>query len=47
MKILHRYIADEIISSIMLIMLALLAMFSFFDLIQELESIGKGTYGIG
>ena len=47
MNILHRYLAEEVISSIMLIMLALLAMFSFFDLIQELESIGKGTYGIG
>ncbi|MGY1489415.1 LPS export ABC transporter permease LptG [Methylobacillus pratensis] len=46
MKLLNRYLAQEIISSIMLIMLALLAMFSFFDLIQELESLGKGSYGI-
>jgi len=27
-------------------MLALIAMFSFFDLIQELESLGKGNYGL-
>ncbi|MCB5188365.1 LPS export ABC transporter permease LptG [Methylobacillus caricis] len=46
MKLLNRYLSQEIISSIMLIMLALLGMFSFFDLIQELESIGKGSYGI-
>lgn len=46
MKLLNRYLSQEIISSIMLIMLALLAMFSFFDLIQELESLGKGSYGI-
>ena len=46
MKIVHRYLAQEITSSILLIMLALLAMFSFFDLIQELEDIGKGSYGI-
>ena len=47
MNLLKRYLAKEIISSILLITLGLLAMFSFFDLIQELENIGKGTYGIG
>jgi lipopolysaccharide export system permease protein len=47
MKLINRYLSQEITSSIVLIMIALLAMFSFFDLIQELESIGKGTYGIG
>ena len=46
MKILNRYLMHEIISSILLVMLALLAMFTFFDLIQELENVGKGTYGI-
>jgi lipopolysaccharide export system permease protein len=29
-----------------MIMLGLLAMFSFFDLIQELDSLGQGNYGI-
>ncbi|MES2552823.1 MAG: LPS export ABC transporter permease LptG [Pseudomonadota bacterium] len=47
MRLINRYLSQEIVSSILLIMIALLAMFSFFDLIQELESIGKGTYGIG
>ncbi len=46
MKIINRYLTQEITSSILLIMAALLAMFSFFDLIQELENIGRGTYGI-
>ncbi len=47
MKLLESYLIKEIAASILLIMLALLAMFSFFDLIQELESIGKGSYGLG
>ena len=46
MRTINRYLAQEMISSILLIMIALLGMFSFFDLIQELENIGKGTYGI-
>lgn len=46
MKILNRYLTQEIAYNILLVIFALLAMFSFFDLIQELESVGKGTYGI-
>ena len=30
-----------------MVMLALIAMFSFFDLIQELDALGKGSYGLG
>jgi lipopolysaccharide export system permease protein len=47
MNLINRYLIQEIVSSVLLIMLALIAMFSFFDLIQELESIGKGSYGLG
>lgn len=47
MKIVGRYLQQEIISSILFIMLALISMFSFFDLIQELDSIGRGNYGMG
>ncbi len=47
MKIVSRYLQQEIISHILVIMLALISMFSFFDLIQELDNIGKGTYGMG
>lgn len=47
MNILNRYFWQETCSNILLIMLGLLALFSFFDLIQELDSIGRGNYGIG
>jgi len=45
-NIINRYLIKETSYSIILIMVALLAMFAFFDLLQELESIGKGSYGI-
>lgn len=47
MSIIKRHLTKETSTSILLIMAALLAMFAFFDLLQELESIGKGTYGVG
>lgn len=47
MKILARYLTRELVYSILLITFALLAMFSFFDLLQELDNIGKGRYGLG
>ncbi|WP_047552376.1 LPS export ABC transporter permease LptG [Methylotenera sp. G11] len=47
MNILTRYLLKEITVSVTLVMLALIAMFSFFDLIQELESLGRGNYGLG
>lgn len=47
MNILTRYLLKEFTVSVTLIMLALIAMFSFFDLIQELESLGRGSYGLG
>lgn len=47
MKIITRYLLKEISANVLLITLALIAMFSFFDLIQELESLGQGNYGIG
>ncbi len=46
MKILNRYFWQETCITILMIMLGLLAMFSFFDLIQELDSLGHGSYGI-
>ena len=46
MKIFNRYLWQETCSNILMIMLGLLALFSFFDLIQELDSIGQGNYGI-
>jgi lipopolysaccharide export system permease protein len=47
MKIYSRYLYQELVSSITLMTVALIALFAFFDLIQELESLGKGTYGLG
>jgi len=47
MSIVSRYLQQEVISHILVIMLALIGMFSFFDLIQELDNIGKGSYGMG
>lgn len=47
MKILNKYLVKEVAGNVFLVMLALIAMFSFFDLIQELEVLGKGNYGLG
>lgn len=47
MSILSKYLLKEITTNVLLIMVALIAMFSFFDLIQELEVLGKGTYSLG
>jgi len=46
LNIVKRYLIKETSYSILLIMGALLAMFAFFDLLQELESVGKGSYGV-
>lgn len=46
MRIFNRYFWQETSINILMIMVGLLAMFSFFDLIQELDSLGKGNYGI-
>lgn len=45
MKILSNYLIKEVAVNIALVMVALLAMLSFFDLINELEDVGKGSYG--
>lgn len=44
MGLIRRYLFRETLFSVLLIMLALLVVFSFFDMIQELESLGKGNY---
>jgi lipopolysaccharide export system permease protein len=46
MRIFNRYFWQETSITILMIMLGLLAMFSFFDLIQELNTLGRGNYGI-
>lgn len=47
MNILRRYLSQEILTSALLVTAGLLAMFSFFDLIQELDNLGKGSYNLG
>ncbi len=47
MKLLNRYLAQEILGSTLLVAVGLLSMFSFFDLIQELDSLGHGNYHLG
>lgn len=44
MKVLQRYFAAEILRSVLFVLIAFLALFAFFDLISELQSIGKGAY---
>jgi len=44
---LFRYLAREILSTSLLVLLALLALFGFFDLIRELDDLGKGSYRLG
>ena len=46
MRIITRYLLKEMTNNILFVMLALIAMFSFFDLIQELELLNKGSYGL-
>jgi len=43
---LFRYIVREILVTSLFVLLGLLALFGFFDLIRELEDVGKGTYRI-
>jgi len=41
-----RYFTREILASSVLVLAALLALFGFFDLIRELDDLGRGTYRI-
>lgn len=47
MKIISTYLLKAVTVNVLLVMLALIAMFSFFNLIQELEALGRGNYGLG
>jgi len=46
MNIFNRYLWQETSINTLMIILGLLALFSFFDLIQELDTLGRGDYGI-
>jgi lipopolysaccharide export system permease protein len=44
LKVYERHLAREIYSATLLVLAAFLALFGFFDLIRELEDVGKGSY---
>ncbi len=44
MKVYERHLAHEIYGATLLVLAAFLALFGFFDLIHELEDVGKGGY---
>lgn len=46
MKVLQRYFAVEIIRAVIFVLLAFLALFAFFDLMGQLESVGRGNYRV-
>lgn len=43
-KVYERHLAREIYSATLLVLAAFLVLFAFFDLIHEMEDVGKGTY---
>jgi lipopolysaccharide export system permease protein len=47
MKLLTRYLSREIYGSLMLVFSALLMLFAFFDLLGELNDMGRGQYTLG
>ncbi|MDE1990504.1 MAG: LPS export ABC transporter permease LptG [Betaproteobacteria bacterium] len=46
MRLLNRYLAREVLMGTGLVLVALLFLFSFFDLIHELNDLGKGSYQV-
>ncbi len=44
LKVYERHLAREIYGDTLLVLIAFLALFAFFDLIHELETVGKGGY---
>lgn len=46
MRVLRRYISGEIYRSVLFVLIAFLALFAFFDLMGELQAVGRGPYRI-
>lgn len=44
MKVYQRYFAKEIYAAVTLVLVAFLLLFAFFDLIHEMEDLGRGDY---
>lgn len=45
MKVIFRYLATEALTASLFVFTALMTLFALFDLINELDSLGKGGYG--
>ena len=43
MRICHRYIALQVLTGMVIAAAVLLPLFSFFDLLDQLDDVGKGT----
>ncbi|MHB1085692.1 MAG: LPS export ABC transporter permease LptG [Thiobacillus sp.] len=46
MNLLARYLSGQVLASSAFILLALLVLFAFFDVVQELGSLGRNSYGL-
>jgi lipopolysaccharide export system permease protein len=46
-RIIRRYLRREIVAATLLALAALLALFAFFDLLKQLEDVGRGEYRLG
>ena len=46
MNVIRSYLRREIISAVLFVLVAFLSLFAFFDLIRELQDVGKGGYKI-
>jgi len=44
MKVLQRYFVSQIVQSVLFVLVAFIALFTFFDLIGELQAVGRGNY---
>ena len=44
MSVLQRYFASQIMKAVLFVLMAFLALFAFFDLVGEMNSLGKGGY---
>jgi len=47
MQILDRYIARNIIVSLLIVLVVLMALFTFFQFLEEIKEVGKGRYDTG
>jgi len=46
-RLLARYLSGQVLAASAFVLLALLVLFAFFDVMQELDSLGRNNYGLG